>query len=225
MDQCPEEITLGDKRVEIITLDRYKGRKGQKDRIAVVGRTLLRGNTHYFNNSSFRCLTTDPKDLAVCCVKLGPATQRFAVVVFHYAADADGEILAPEKCSGTLKVWLLSETRYDELNTLQKQWPLMDGGCGKPQHDLIIKCTEEQYQKMTIMPAPVAHWKTKEEWYNVISGKAEQAKFKMRLALGKKLSLEEVKELLMGPAASANPVPTQTSADINLSDVLEKANI
>jgi len=213
------EVGFGDPRVELNTLDRYKGRKGIKDRIALVGRALMRGNSHFAQQKKFRCLTEQVDKPAICCDRLGGPTQYFAIPVFHYVTDQEGNIMVNEKCQGQLKVWLLSETKYKELSTLHKQWPLLDDGWGKTQHDIIITTTEESFQRMSFVPTNSAHWKTKEAWYKTIVQRALNAKERIALALGRKMTPQEVMELL-GVVSPAQAAPMATATDIDLADIV-----
>lgn len=213
-------VSLDDKSVELSLFERYKGKEDQTDRIVVVSKALLRGNSHWFNNRTFRCLTENPEKPAICCEKLGAPTQKFAMVVFHYTADKAGEITDSTKCQGVLKIWLLTESRYQELSGIHKQWPLLDGGFDRPQHDLLITCTEEQYQRMTIKPTATAHWKSKDTWYNAITQRVEKAKDHLGRSLGKKLPEKDVKEIL-GLSVPATP-PTAAPGDIDLTDILDE---
>lgn len=223
MDQEDALVTLGDKTVELSTFDRYKGRKGQTDCIAIVSSALVRSFSHWHNQKGFRCLTKDPMNPSVCCKTLGPPTQKFGLVLFQYTVNPEqgkeGEILDPTKLQGKCRLWLISETRYEELSNLHKKWPLLDGGFSAPQHDIVVKCTEENYQRMTFTPCPSSHWKAKQAWYDALKAKEIKAREKLKLALGRQLTELEVMELL-GASTPASTGSVSNSADIDLSDVL-----
>jgi len=206
---------FGDPQVQLTTLDKYKGRKNCIDRLAFVGRNLMRGNSHFFNNKKFRCLTESAERPGICCERLGGPSQQFVIPVFKYVTDPQGNIANPDKCQGQLQMWILSETKYKELSTLHKQWPLLDDGFGARQHDLLINCTEEQYQKMSFVPANTAHWKSKESWHKTIVQRAMNAKSRISDALGRKCSEQEVKELLgIAPQLPAAAMPAATDIDL-----------
>jgi hypothetical protein len=213
-----DEVTLGDKKVELSNFDRFKMSKGQESLIAIISSNLLRAHNHFFNKSTFKCLTTDPTKPAICCQQCGPATQKFGMVLFEYLSDK-GEPVDKEKCRGTLKIWIVSEARYSELSQLHSKWPLLDGGPTAPQHDFAVKCTEEQYQRMNFTPCPSAHWKSKPSWYPALKAKADKAKESLKKALGKNLTQIEVMELL-GASTAQKPGGTDNAGDIDLSDVL-----
>lgn len=216
-----DQVTFGDKRVETSQLDRYKGRKGVVDRISILSSTLIRGFRYYHKGSktSFRA-PTDPATLAAVKEAMGEPEQRFALVVFHYTTSDTGELLDEAKCSGKVKLWAISESRYEELSALHKQWPLIDAGFGAPQHDLIIKCTEEQYQRMQFTPTPKAHWKSKEDWYKILKAKEKAAESKVRQTIGRQLTDAEILDLI-GASTPAQMGSTSRAGDVDLTDVLE----
>lgn len=213
------EVSLGDKRVEIASFDRYKGRKNETDMVGVISATLLRAYTHY-KDKTFRCLST-PESRGICCEQLGEPTQRFGLVLFHYTADNKGDLIDQTKCSGKIKLWVISEAKYEELSALDKKWPLLDRGYGQPQHDMVIRCTEEQYQRMSITPCPSAHWKSKESWFKAIKDKEKKAKDRLKLALGRTMTVEEVMSLL-GASIPSQTGGTEKAGDIDLSDILDE---
>jgi len=221
-----DTVTLGDKKVEIVNYDRYKGRKNVTDRIAFLSTGLIRGWIHYHEVNSkrhlFFCHSEKDKE-AICCKELGLSQQRFGMVLFKYHTQEDGTLLDDTKCQGKLFFWLISEARYEELSGLNKQWSLMDGGFASAQVDLLIKCTEEDWQRMTFTPCPQAHWKKKEPWYNALKGKEAKTRDRLKAALGKKLSIEEVQDLLgKAPVVSESAPPTQSAGDVNLSELIEE---
>lgn len=221
--QEEDQVTLGDKRVETSTFDRYKGEKGRIDRIALVSKTLIRGWSYWYEGGGKKRTFAAPKNaeaLAFCKKVLGEPEQRFGVLLFHYLTDDKGELIEPEKLKGKIKTWVWSETRYEELTNMNRQWPLLDGGFDAKQVDLIIRCTESTFQRMGFTPTPTAHWKTKKQWYDAIVGKAEKAKPKLKMALGKQLSDQEIMALLGG----GNVSPTKggdSAGDVDLSDVVD----
>lgn len=221
MSKTPEQVTFGDKAVETSTFDRYKGVKGRTDRIAILSAKLLRGNRYYHERkkTSFRAPENE-EVLALCKAQLGEPEQRFALTLFHYNTDEDGNLLDDAKCSGKVKIWQISESRYEELSGLAKEWPLLDGGAEASQHDLIIKCTEEQYQRMSFKPTKDAHWKKKEAWYNALKSKEQAAQKRLRESIGRTLSDQEILDLL-GVSPQSATGGTQNASDIDLSDVLD----
>jgi len=226
----PQEdiVTLGDKKVELSTFDRYKGRKGETDRLGLICGGLPRGYIHYFGQGatgkSFRCVST-ATEKAICCDKLGAPQQKFGVILFKYVLDPQdaSKLLDDTKCQGKIMLWVISESRYEELSNMHKQWPLLDApeDFQTKQHDIMVKCTEEQYQKMVFTPVPTAQWKQKEAWYKALKMRLELAKPKLKQAMGKTMTLQEIKELL-GAAPAVAPGTTDNVGDIDLGGVLDE---
>lgn len=215
-----ETVTLGDKTVETSAFDRYKGVAGQSDRLAILSGSLLRAYVHFFNDKGtkvIRCFSTQEKK-GLCCEKMGMSQQRFGLILYKYVTNDKGELAAPEKCQGKILLWAISENRYEELSNVHRNWPLLDGGETAKQHDLLVTCTETNFQRMNFTPLPEAHWKRKAEWYKILKAKAERASEKLRLVLGRKLNQSEIDELF-GLKKSA---PTAAPAgEVNLDDILD----
>lgn len=230
-----ETITLGQQGIETSNFDRYKGVAGKTDRLMLMG-PLIRAYSFYVQQgqSGKRFIAPSAKDhpdlLALCKKQLGEPNQYFAIVVFHYNTDGDGAFIpgTEGKCSGKIKLWRWSETKYEEYSALNKQWPIIDvdkiGQAVTKQHDLMVKTTEERYQRMTTNPAPECHVKSKQGWYDKLKERANQAAPKLIQTIGLQLSPQEITELLGAPTAGAAP-PTQSSAgDVDLSDVLDEVD-
>jgi hypothetical protein len=219
--QSPEEVTFGDKRVEINRFDSYKGRKGVVDRIGILSTNLMRGYRYVYKNRNMFRPPTTPEILQFVKAQLGEPDQRFAMVLFHYSTDDKGELLDATKCQGKPKLWVISEARYEELGAMHRQWPILDAGYGSKQHDILVRCTEEQYQRMTFTPAADAQWKKKESWYQALKAKEASAKDKLKQKIGREMSDTEIMDLLGGSAEGARQGNTDNAGDIDLSDVLD----
>jgi len=216
-----DKVTLGDKNVETSQFDRYKGIKGRTDRIAILSTTLIRGFRHYHpaKRRSFRAPST-PEIAKLVTEQLGPPEQRFALTLFHYLTDENGNLIDASKCQGRVKTWAISEARYEELSNLHRSWPLLDAGFSEGQHDMQPACTEEQYQRMNFTPCPEAHWKTKEAWYKALKEKEVQAQPKVKMTLGRQMSDTEIMEML-GTALPSQTGSTENAGDVDLSDITE----
>lgn len=217
-----DSVGLNDKSVDIQTYDRYKGRKGVTDRIAIISASLIRARVHYHDakKKSFKCLSTSEKQ-AACCKAMGEPDQKFGLVIFQYLTDENGNQLTEEKLSGKLKLWVVSDSRYSELSQIHKEFPLLDGGLPNPQFDMTIKCTEEQYQRMTFTPCREAFWKKKEDWYNAIKLKEAKARPRLIKAMGSDLTELEVMDLLEIDTSPAHSPSAAGSGEIDVGDILD----
>jgi hypothetical protein len=215
-----EAVGFNDPKVELSNFPKYQGRKGNTDRVAFVCMTLQRARVHYHNNQSFRCLSTDDQ-LSVCCKHLGEAPQRFGLILFHYKTDDAGDLQDEKKLSGTMKFWVISESRYSELSAIAKKYPLLDGGATERQVDLNLTCTEEKFQKMTIMPCPEAHWKKSATWYEKLSVQAQKAVERLKKTMGRTLTEDEVCDLLNVAQPVGAGVTMTSNADVDIEDILD----
>lgn len=218
-----DQVTLGDKNVETSQFDRYKGAKDRKDRIAVISTKLVRAYRYYHPASqrSFRA-PTNAEMLKHCKEQLGEPEQRFGMVLFHYNTDNQGNLVDEAKCQGKVKIWVISEARYEELSNLHKKWPLLDQGFAEKQVDLEITCKEEKFQRMEFVPCPSAHWKSKEAWYKALKDKEARAQEKVRMALGRQLTDAEIMELLGGMKVGTPTGGVQNAGEVDLSEVLDE---
>ena len=214
-----DEVGLNDRRVETSQFERYKGRKGVTDRVGFISATLLRAWRYYIEatRTGFRA-PSDAALLALCKQHIGEPDQRFGLVLFHYKTDENGVLLDQEKCQGKPKIWTISEARYAELSQLHASWPMMRTNFGEAQYDLLIKCTEESFQRMTFTPTPECHFKKKQKWFDTLVAKEAQGRQKAKLALGKELSEDEIKAALgISTPASA---PT-AGGDMDLDSIVD----
>lgn len=213
-----DQVSLNDKSVDIQTFDRYKGRKNVTDRIAILSSTLLRARVHYHDakKKSFKCLST-PTHQAPCCKHMGEPDQKFGLIVFQYLTDENGNMLTDEKLSGKVKLWVVSDSRYSELSQIHKEFPLLDAGFAEPQFDMTLKCTEEQYQRMTFTPCREAFWKKKQEWFDAIKQKANKAIPRLGKAMGNDLTELEILDLLEIDSHGTSPT---SGNEIDVDDVL-----
>jgi len=219
-----DQVTLGDRRVETSNFDRYKGRKGVTDRVAILSSTLTRAYMYFYEGGGKKTMfraPTNPETRKFVTEAIGEPQQRFGLTLFHYTTLPNGDFPDPTKLQGKLKVWVISESRYEELSTLNKQWPLLDGGWGVSQVDLSIKCTEEAFQRMTFTPMPTAHWKTKQAWYEALKAKMAKTKVSLAQSLGRVMKDEEIMALL-GVGGQA-PGKTDNAGEIDLSDIVDEA--
>jgi len=216
-----KEVTLADPTVETSQFPRYKGTKDKTDRVAIISKTLSRAFRYYHEGSkkSFRA-PESAEMLEKCREAMGEPEQRFGLVLFHYLTGEDGVMASEEKCQGKVKIWSISEARYEELSALHRSWPLLDGGFAEPQNDILIACSEEKYQRMTFTPTPKPHWKKKQKWYDTLKERERKAQEKVQMALGWKLTDAEIMDLLGMASAVAATGSLENAGEVDLTDVL-----
>ena len=213
---------FGDDRVKISTFDRYKGRTGFVDRIAIVS-PITRAFVHFHGGKGFRCMKKPDQaaaDCEACSGIAGDPEQKFGVVVFHYTTDEAGALVTTEGCKGKLKLWIFSESKFVELRELNREWPLMDKGQDQEQCDIRITCEDDKWQRMKYVPTKGAHWKSKPEWYDVVKASTEKAQKRLTSTIGQERSTSEIREIL-GVAVPVAQTSGAGAGDVDLSDIMD----
>jgi hypothetical protein len=134
--------------------DAYKGTKNRTDRLGMLTpRDITWGRVHYVQDKGFFICDSKfkktggqevPDHLAMCCQRLGSPKKRFVALIAQYATDNIGRLLQPFQF--TFKVWRFNEQLFDQLRTLNRDFPF-------EQYDVMAKCTDDQYWKYEVMPA------------------------------------------------------------------------
>lgn len=214
-----EDVGFGDERVEVSNFVRYKGVKGQTDRIAFLSSNVKRVFTHYHNDQYFRCLSTEAKT-GICCQNLKSPDQRFGVVIFHYTTDPQGDLVDESKLQGSIKIWPFSETKYTDLTGFNRKFLLLTKDFDTEQFDMEILCTDDNFQKMTFTPCREAHWKKNQKWFDQLILKEVKASERMSKMMGKDLTEDEVRVILeLNKVSSMSEIQPQ-GEDIDIDDLL-----
>lgn len=83
---------------------------------------LFRALVHYIaGKGGFRCLC--PRQKKKCCEQLQwEPDQRFGLILFQYLTDEEGNLIDEAKLLGRIKLWAVSEARYDESTAIHRKW-------------------------------------------------------------------------------------------------------
>lgn len=214
------DASLDDQSITNNDFTLYKGRKGMVDRIYILNpRSMKAGRSHYQKDHGyFLChskfevvggqeVCASP---AICCQKLEESKKRFAAMVLQYTVGPDGKLVNP--LSFTFKLWRISDDKFVLLRDIHSEFPL-------DAHDLVVRCTEENFQKMTIqassqcvvhMPTfPAVYKQQIDTWVRSMTAKAARS-------LGKTLTDQELRERLgMATVAPATTVSEAPIVDIS----------
>lgn len=147
------EVAWDDDSIKSTDIAFFKGEKAHKHRIFVMSPKPMFARVHY-EGGYFLCKSTfEIKDgntvctkTAKCCKMLGQGPKlRFSVVVAVFDTKKDGTIKTknPEELDFEFQVWTFGEDKFQSLRTKHEEWDLT-------QHDLLITCNDEQYQKIEI---------------------------------------------------------------------------
>ena len=76
-----------------------------------------------------------------------PSKATIGTIIVIWPTDRNGQLDVPRFQSGNydVKPWVFSRDKYDMLQSRNTEFPLAE-------HDLQMKCTDSQYQKMDIVP-------------------------------------------------------------------------
>lgn len=218
------ETNFSDDSISQFDFEIFKGRKNSVDRIAIVNANNLRWHrVHYDSgkkgyvlcNSKYKRVgkgeVIDGKP-ALCCQKMDEPKKRFGAFVVQYGTTPDGKLVKP--LTYTTRLWRFSESHFVQLRDINAEFPL-------DQHDLVIRCTDENFQKMTITAAkesvirlekfPEKDKKDIAEWVKAMLPKVNKS-------LGRKLTDAQLLERL-GMATSARTV-AQESVVGDIDDLL-----
>jgi hypothetical protein len=187
--------------------DKYKGKKNQTDRVAIVytdPKAMFAGSKIHFKDRFFLCKK------GKCCEALGPAKWRVGAVLIKYSTDRNGMPKKPFEYS--LYPWVFSEQTYIKLKNTNSEFPLAT-------HDIKISCTNEEYQHLDIIPCNESIWTAKEELRTAVLEQAKPIWEYVKKSIASDLSVEEINDLLGISSAVAGADPT---SKIDLDSVLDK---
>jgi hypothetical protein len=192
------EYGFDDESIKQYDFELYKGRKGVTDRIGLLA-LPLGARVHFKPGIGYlQCLSKWTSQIvagakldvcvkrAACCVHCDSPRKRFITPIVQYATQPNGQ-LTPTFGYG-LKAFLYSDDKYIAMRGIHSEFSLLD-------HDLLVTCTEEQYQKLTMAPCKQALWKSEKlpkELREEIKLWVDSQRPKMGRMLGKKLNENEL---------------------------------
>lgn len=226
-----KEYGFADESVKQYEFELYKGRKGQTDRLGLLRDTGPLGARVHFKEgigyfvclSEFKSMETSPGKfvdspvrIAVCCKACEGARKRFVIPIIRYGTDASGRML--KELSYQLMAWVYTDDKFIMMRTLNQEFPLN-------KHDVLVTCTEESYQKLTIQACKeslVRHANWPADSKQTLTSWAQSMAPKMGRLLGKRYNEQEllVKLGLAQPAAAAATVRMDAPM-VDIADLLK----
>ena len=185
---------------------RYKGKKNETDRIAIVysdPKAMFAGTKVHYKDRYFVCKK------GICCEKLGPPKWRVGAVLIKYRTDKQGNIKKPFEYE--LLTWSFSEQTYVKLKNVNSEFPLAS-------HDVKVSCTNEEYQHLDITPCNECIWTAKDELKAEVLEAAKPIWDSLKKGLASDLSVEDIKDLLGEGVAGGGADPT---SKLDLDSVLD----
>jgi hypothetical protein len=152
-------MNIDDPNLDVPEIEKYSGVTGRTDRIAIVNlNDFISGATHFVAGKGvFSCF--GQKDKPGLCDKFGglPIPYYILTILKYYTIDRDGVQLDTDRARrgdlGVLQFWKVGVRRMSELRKRHKISDLRI-------HDLVVTCTEAEYQKLDIIVTPQNFWRT-----------------------------------------------------------------
>lgn len=146
---------FNDETIKSSNVEGYKAKEGTTDRIAVINPSLVVvGRAHYGGDGVGYVLCKSEYSIeggaevlvrkGLCCNHMPEAKVRIAVPIIKYATKPNGELIKPLQME--YLIWRINDEKFTQLRTVHKEW-------GLDKHDIIISCTDEQYQKLSMTVA------------------------------------------------------------------------
>lgn len=144
-----EEIGV---KISRVPIERYKASTSKVDRIAFITSKVIPVKFHYIDGvGSIMCFH------GKCCELAGTPTVRYLFPIAVYQTDTEGNI-----SGGKVELKMLSagEDFYKQIQTIAKGARAATKGKGGIDHiDLLVTCTDDQYQKISLTFGGMATWR------------------------------------------------------------------
>lgn len=143
-------VTVGDigMKVSRVPIEKYKASTQRVDRIGFVTKGVIAVKTHFVDGvGSILCFGKK------CCEISGVPTVRYLFPVVVYSTDNEGNIVGKKV---DLRILSAGEDLYKSIITINRA-TASTGGIDSV--DLLVTCTDDKYQKITLNQAGPAAWK------------------------------------------------------------------
>lgn len=192
MDAVVTDVSMDDD-IKINKLERFpKLAKGEVARVAFIlfdankAPLLKMSHVYYYKPAEMSFVAPRNKDtLSKVVDKIGEPSPKFGAVILRYTTDKAGNVYP--NWGLDLFAFIFATDKFPTLKSLHKEW-------GLSEHDIILTCSDHQYQKMSITLARECLWKTlPQETINAIIAKAQELQDKqLPKQFGKILSDQEI---------------------------------
>lgn len=149
-------VVVGNTGIEVsrFPVERAKFNKGQRAMISILSDEVIVAKTHYDEDiGSFLCFS------GACC-QTDLARVRYVFPIMQYETDAKGK---PINTVVKNKALVVGQDTYDTLLDIR------DLKGSLTQFDLLVSCSDEQYQKISLQEAGQARYKKKPEMVREIN--------------------------------------------------------
>lgn len=146
--QFVQEIEWGEDPSDLYRRLRFSLQAGVRTRLAILDEKVQKTFVHY-GRFYFYCLG----DECPACIEKQPSP-RYLAWIFHYATNEDGDLIVP--LQGQVKAWMFGRDKYSDLSAIKREWNDLR------QTDILVECTEQKYQRMSITAARDSAWMREE---------------------------------------------------------------
>lgn len=180
-------IEVGDigMKVSRVPIEKYKASASKVDRIGFITQKVIPVKYHFIDGVG-SILCTGGK----CCELQGTPTIRYLFPIVEYQTDADGNVTGGKV---SLKMLSAGEDLYKSIQTINKG-SMAQGGIDHV--DLLVTCTDEHYQKITLVQAGSALWRQYSQIAEFLRDKWMQDGDKSYMAVARKVDDETLMKLL-----------------------------
>lgn len=163
-------------KVSRVPIEKYKASASKIDRIGFLTTKVIPVKMHYIEGKgSIMCFH------GKCCEIQGNPSVRYLFPIAVYQTDSEGNV-----SGGKVSLMMLSagEDLYKTIQTLHKG-SLVNGGIDHV--DLLVTCTDEKFQKLSLVQAGPAIWREYRQIAEFLSKKWKQDADKSYMAVARKV--------------------------------------
>lgn len=186
-------------------VDKMKFEANRKYLLSIVTNQVVAVKTHYNQDlGSYLCLGEGSE----CCNLDGYARIKYLFPVVVYDTDSRGKVISKNI---DYKVLAVGKDTYNALCDINET-------SGLANVDLLVTCTDAQYQKLQVLPASPTLWKRNEGLKREVLEFWTKNMKEMIKPIAKKVTLEEVKRVVNGVGEEA-PGARPNIADADFNDI------
>ena len=180
-------ITVGDIGVKVskVPIEKYKASSAKLDRIAFLTKRVMPVKYHYLKGvGSVVCFK------GKCCEMCGVPQVRYLFPIAVYQTDSEGSFSGKKV---ELKILSAGDDLYKSIITINRG-SAQYGGIDKV--DLLVTCTDDQYQKLALTFAGPATWRRYQAIADFLSNRWKQDGANAYLAVARKVDAKSFSELI-----------------------------
>lgn len=216
------ELGFTDNRVKSGQFEYLNFDTGDVKRIVILSDSVYMIRRHYNDSvrKYVRCLEEDGYCPACLDPDTGNATEVYSVFAFEYSTNKAGTKLNPGDLveEGRVVLWKFTAKKYTQLRTIAEM------NEGLEAIDLVITCTDKNFMKLNILPAPKCLAKSQEgAWDELMLVKQDLEELDRGGLTQKKLSVEEMVELLALDDSYIDNAPEKSNKKPKVDKVVSKA--